>query len=181
MMDETLTFDDLDDGDESLVGVRAVPGGVGLALSKKSDGDLEVVMPLAIAERVASALRDAAGKPSLGVYSRALAQARSLALQEMVSGLSDVSFHDAEVLALWLNRAGPTLEIDVAVVFPERRTLRVRFDHVTDVELDGFNEQNVLFDLKVVASDDGLLDVEFQSSYGVGGSLRCASIAAIPA
>jgi hypothetical protein len=60
-MDQTLTFDDLGDGDESLVIVRALPGGVGLTLSKKSDGDVEVVMPPAIAERVASALRDAAG------------------------------------------------------------------------------------------------------------------------
>jgi hypothetical protein len=59
-MEGTLRFDDLDDGDESLVIVRAVPGGVALALSKKSDGDLEVVMPPSIAERVASALRDAA-------------------------------------------------------------------------------------------------------------------------
>jgi hypothetical protein len=60
-MDETLTFDDIDDGDESVVTVRKLPNGVGLTLSKKSDGDVEVVMPQASAERVASALRDAAG------------------------------------------------------------------------------------------------------------------------
>jgi hypothetical protein len=59
-VDQTLSFEDLDDGDESVVVVRAVPGGVGLTLSKKADGDLEVLMPSATAERVASALRDAA-------------------------------------------------------------------------------------------------------------------------
>jgi hypothetical protein len=58
-VDQTFTFDDLDDSDESLVVIRSVPGGVGLTLSKKSDGDVEVVMPQAIAERVARALRDA--------------------------------------------------------------------------------------------------------------------------
>jgi hypothetical protein len=57
---ETLNLEDLDDGDETVVIVRTVPGGVGLALSKKADGDLEVFMPSAIAERVASALRAAA-------------------------------------------------------------------------------------------------------------------------
>ncbi len=56
--DQTFTFDDVDDSDESLVVIRSVPRGVGLTLSKKSDGDVEVVMPLAIAERVARALRD---------------------------------------------------------------------------------------------------------------------------
>ena len=58
-MEETLTFDDLDDGGESTVIVRTVPGGAGLTVSKKADGDLEVFMPAAIAERVATALRAA--------------------------------------------------------------------------------------------------------------------------
>jgi hypothetical protein len=97
-----------------------------------------------------------------------------------VTGLPDVSFHDAEVHALRLDRVVPTLELDVAVVFPEERMLRLRFENVTDVELDGFNEQNVLFDVKVAAADDdGLLEVELQSSYGIGGSFRCASIVAV--
>jgi Immunity protein 50 len=87
-----------------------------------------------------------------------------------------VSFHDAEVQALRLDREGPTLHLDVAVAFPELRIVHLRFERVTDVELDGFNEQNVLFDLKVVTANDGRLDVELQSSYGLGGSLRCASI-----
>jgi hypothetical protein len=42
---ERFTFDDVSDGDEVWVGIRMIDGGVGLALSKTSDGDLEVFMP----------------------------------------------------------------------------------------------------------------------------------------
>ncbi len=95
----------------------------------------------------------------------------------MIDGLPEVSFHDAEVVSLLLDRAGPTLELRVAVVFPEQRTVRLRFGSITEVELDGFNEQNVLFDLKVTRTDDGLFDVELDSTHGVGGSFRCESVA----
>lgn len=40
-----FTFRDVSDGDEVWVGTRSVEGGVGLSLSKKSDGDLEVFIP----------------------------------------------------------------------------------------------------------------------------------------
>jgi hypothetical protein len=60
-MEQRLSFDDLDDGGESLVIVRPVAGGVGLALSKKSDGDLEVFMSL---------VTDAGSSPALGVQGR---------------------------------------------------------------------------------------------------------------
>jgi len=58
---ETLTFTDLDDGTESLVIVRPVPGGVALTVSKQDDGDIEVFMPSELAGRVASALQAATG------------------------------------------------------------------------------------------------------------------------
>lgn len=93
----------------------------------------------------------------------------------MAEGLPDVSFHDAEVRTLRLDRAGPTLELEVAVISPERRSVRLTFENVTDVALGDFNDQNVLFDLKVVEAD-GLFDVDPQSSYGVGGTFRCRSI-----
>jgi len=118
-------------------------------------------------------IQDAFG---LGVHKGTLAQPNEPYALRLITGLPDVSFHDAEVLALRLDRAGPTLQLDLAVVFPEERMLCLRFENVTDVELGGFHEQNVLFDLEVAAAADGLLDVELQSNYGVGGSLRCASI-----
>lgn len=98
----------------------------------------------------------------------------------MTDDLRGVSFHDAEVIALRLDRAGPRLELDVAVVFPQRRMLRVVCEGVSEVELDGFNEQNVLFDLAIVLAAEGLMDVELQSTYGIGGRVRCASVTVVP-
>jgi len=51
-----FTFSDPSDGDEVWVGVRSVEGGTSLALSKKSDGDLEVVLPPDAVARLVAAL-----------------------------------------------------------------------------------------------------------------------------
>jgi len=59
-MDETITFDDIEDGEETIVIVRAVSGGIGLTVSKKTNGDLEVFMPATAASRVAAALQNSA-------------------------------------------------------------------------------------------------------------------------
>lgn len=56
---ENFTFTDVVDGDEVWVGIRAVEGGTGLALSKKSDGDLEVFLPPDALTRPFSALSPA--------------------------------------------------------------------------------------------------------------------------
>ena len=53
-------FTNLDDGDDAFALVRRVPGGVGLTVSLKSNGDTEVFMPTAVAEDVAAALNAAA-------------------------------------------------------------------------------------------------------------------------
>ncbi|HEX4518194.1 MAG TPA: hypothetical protein VH063_01305 [Gaiellaceae bacterium] len=55
-----FNFSNLDDGDEAFALVRPVPGGVGLTLSMKSNGDTEVFMPTETAEAVAAALSAAA-------------------------------------------------------------------------------------------------------------------------
>ena len=55
---DILTFIDLDDGDETVVIVRAIPDGIGLSLSKKADGDLEVFMPVETAKKLADVLRE---------------------------------------------------------------------------------------------------------------------------
>jgi hypothetical protein len=56
---ENFTFTDVSDGDEVWVGIRTVEGGTGLALSKKSDGDLEVFMPPDAGSRLVAALHTA--------------------------------------------------------------------------------------------------------------------------
>lgn len=53
---ESFTFTDVADGDEVWVGVRVVEGGTGLTLSRKADGDLEVVMPPEAVARLVTAL-----------------------------------------------------------------------------------------------------------------------------
>jgi hypothetical protein len=94
------------------------------------------------------------------------------------TGLPNLPFHDAEVLAVRLDRDGPTLDLDVEVFaqLPNAQTARLRFNEVSDVEIGGLNEQNVLFDLKADRAADGLWDVTLQSTYGLGGSFRCVSI-----
>jgi hypothetical protein len=54
----TLSFTDVDDGSETVVMVRAVADGVGLTLSKRVGGDLEVFMPSGVAAELVDALRE---------------------------------------------------------------------------------------------------------------------------
>lgn len=60
MDQRTFSFKDLDDGGETTVIVRRVDGGVGLALSKRANGDLEASIPLVEAQRLADGLREVA-------------------------------------------------------------------------------------------------------------------------
>ena len=53
-----FTFTDLDNGDETWVGVPSTNQGVGLTLSKKANGDIEVFMPREVAVQLAEALRE---------------------------------------------------------------------------------------------------------------------------
>jgi hypothetical protein len=59
MEQQTFSFVDLDDGDETTVVVRSVEGGVGLTISKRHNGDVETFVPGAEAQRIADALRAA--------------------------------------------------------------------------------------------------------------------------
>jgi hypothetical protein len=97
-----------------------------------------------------------------------------------VNGLRDIPFHDAEIRSMHLHRDGPTIELDVEVFAQtqQARMVRLRFGGVSNLELRDFNEQNVLFDLKLDPSDDGFCDVQLWSSYGLSGAFRCASLAA---
>ena len=100
----------------------------------------------------------------------------------MPDGLPDLPFHDAEVLTVRLDRDGPTMELDIEVFaqLPEARTERLRFREISDLEIGGLNEQNVLFNVVAERAADGLWDVTLQSSYGLGGTFRCVSIEALP-
>jgi len=100
----------------------------------------------------------------------------------MVEMLPGISFHDAEVLALRLDRQGPTLELDIEAYAqtPSAQTVRLRFGGVSDLRLGDFNHQNVLFDLEIIQSLDGTWEVRLDPSHGVDAFFRCTSVEAVP-
>jgi Immunity protein 50 len=112
------------------------------------------------------------------------------------------SFHDAEIHALRLDRGAnepPSLEADVHVfemtpevtpdgfyVLKNHTLVTLRFAGIDQLELEGFNQQNVLADL--VLRDISLRqlavlkwEVEFDSSFGVGARFLCERISVLSA
>jgi hypothetical protein len=96
--------------------------------------------------------------------------------------LPGVSFHDAEIVVLHLDRDGPTLDLEMECVYPpsDAGTVCLRFERVTELELSGFNNQNVLFDLEATQAADGMWDVRLSPSYGVEAVFRCSSVHRAP-
>ena len=104
------------------------------------------------------------------------------------------SFHDAEVVCLILDRSGPeapTLEAQIHVfavtsdldatghyVLANHTLITLRFTEVALLGLDGFNRQNVLFELLITdlapSTHDGRrLLVKMDASYGIGAAFEC--------
>ena len=108
------------------------------------------------------------------------------------------SFHDAEVVDMTLDREangavrGPTIrftvhafqmtdEVDSRGYYVLRNHVLVRFALYSAevLHLEGFNLQNVLFGLHFStpaepAAPDLVVQVDLESSYGVGASFQCA-------
>jgi hypothetical protein len=114
------------------------------------------------------------------------------------------SFHDAEVLRISLERtadfvAGPACEIDIHVhemtselddkgfyVLRHHTVVTLRCEGVRESELGGFNNQNVLAGLGLVAAsrpDDPTVRCELilDPSYGVAARFACASVQVVAA
>jgi hypothetical protein len=68
------------------------------------------------------------------------------------------------------------LDLEVFTQLPHARIARLRFTEVADLKIAGLNEQNVLFNLVADLAADELWDVTLQSTHGLGGCFRCASI-----
>ena len=104
------------------------------------------------------------------------------------------SFHDAEVIRLVLDRAGPeapTLETQIHVfaatpevdstghhVLTKHMLVTLRFTDVDLESLDSFNEQNVLFELSFssippVEHEGRGIRVEMASSFGLAAAFEC--------
>src|SRR5215213_7267846 len=94
------------------------------------------------------------------------------------------SFHDAEVLRLTLDRGedyshGPNLQALIHVyemtsqvdernmyVLKNHVIVTFRFFEVVEVRLEGFNQQNVLWDLSIIDISDRRLErVKFEASF----------------
>ena len=108
------------------------------------------------------------------------------------------SFHDAEVLEIILNRGerseyGSWLSIKIhvfemtsqvengAYVLRHHCAVNFRFREIYELKLDSFNQQNVLWGLRIVDISDRQLErinfeVFFDGTFGVSASLQCNSI-----
>jgi Immunity protein 50 len=109
------------------------------------------------------------------------------------------SFHDAEVISFSIERELPfkndftlaRMKVNVWLTVTEYSD-EIHYEHVDknnslvtfifheaiDIELSGFNHQNVIDAIEVQENTDGTnkLLVEIVSCWGFGGSLRCSRI-----
>jgi hypothetical protein len=102
------------------------------------------------------------------------------------------SFHDAEVLRVVLDRAGPegpSIEMAIHVceptgevspagvwVYHHHTEVTLRFDRITDLRLEDFNRQNVIARLEVSTIGDAApagLRVSMTSSHGMEAMFEC--------
>ncbi len=60
-----FSFTDVDSGDEGYVGVRAIKDGVGITLSLKGNGDIEVFLPTEDANRMARIITQSINHPPI--------------------------------------------------------------------------------------------------------------------
>jgi Immunity protein 50 len=113
------------------------------------------------------------------------------------------SFHDAEVLRIRLDRgeglSGASLEADIHAwemtpevdargffVLRHHTLVTLRFDDIAELDLHGFNHQNVLWDLKLerlseLESAREQWSVALPTSHGVSARFVCARISVIAA
>ena len=88
------------------------------------------------------------------------------------------SFHDAELLEIHLARKGQShLVVRLAENpnYKNRPDLKFIFNNVSDLELDDFSSQNILFDMHLEESE-GRWKLLLSPSYGIGGYVVAADI-----
>lgn len=90
------------------------------------------------------------------------------------------SFHDAEVISLTLARLGQSV-LRVYPCYPQKpATVDFVFSDVTDVELQDFSDQNVIFDLKIETAVDqnggSVFRLTMYPCYGLAGRIDAKSL-----
>jgi hypothetical protein len=110
------------------------------------------------------------------------------------------SFHDAEIHHLSITRdcdAGPQMDVSIHhwemtnevdskgyYVLRNHTLTTLRFSGVGDLQLAGFNHQNVLWDLQISELEPGSefrFSVSMPTSYGCEASFRCREIRVLSA
>jgi hypothetical protein len=111
------------------------------------------------------------------------------------------SFHDAEIQALRLDsgqrsESTPNLELDIHVFalasssneksysYDSHTLVTLEFADIEDLELWGFQDQNVLDDLVIRdlgpdIAEGAAFQVELPANWGLGGAFRCRQIAVL--
>jgi hypothetical protein len=111
-------------------------------------------------------------------------------------------FHDAEILSLSLNRAGPSLLIlhgwtmsdvfgaDGYFLLEKRAVVTFILEEITDLQLQGFNHQNVIDDLclkrvsaysgrsrhSLTAEPPEIFELLMEDCYGLSGHIRARRV-----
>jgi hypothetical protein len=98
------------------------------------------------------------------------------------------SFHDAEVVWLRLDRAGPSVEVAIYVFRTpgqldengyfkrlDESIVQLRFSGVSELSISDLNEQNVLGGLTLQCDSDKVR-VRLHPLYGLGGEFSCESV-----
>ncbi len=98
------------------------------------------------------------------------------------------SFHDAEVVALTLNREGEsTMTVHVFRMTSQTDShgkyicnlhtlVTFSFGEILAMDLGDFNHQNVIFGLGIAKTDDGF-ELTLHPCYGLTGTIRTATLA----
>jgi|SRR5579872_1684379 len=97
------------------------------------------------------------------------------------------SFHDAEIIHIELDRRSPSLVAEIFAFETTRDTdekgfyrrihesiVKIRFEGIDEVSLDGFNHQNVIAALAIEPRDKRL-HVTIEPLNGLGGDFYCES------
>ncbi len=98
------------------------------------------------------------------------------------------SFHDAEVLGLSLDRHGATCRLSVHTfemtqevdngqyVMAKHIVVAFELSGVTELNLSGFNHQNVIYGLSLTRKSHGGFCLELQPCWGISGDIEARDV-----